>query len=134
MTKSVLIVDDEPAIVNVLKLRVEAVGWRALSAHDGVSGLQLARMHHPDLIILDIRMPQQDGLQTLSEIRNSPDIAGIPVVMISGAPDDSQAAFAAGANAFLTKPHRTYDFLQVISDLSNVRAPVTGPECRHSSI
>lgn len=122
MKKCALIVDDEPAIVTGLRLRLEAVGWRTLTANDGLNCLRLATRHRPDLVVLDVRMPDQDGLQTLAEIRNCPETADIPVVMISGSAEDRQEALHAGANAFLTKPHRTHDFLQVISDLADTRA------------
>lgn len=133
MTKCALIVDDEPAIVTGLRLRLEAVGWRTLAANDGTNCLQLTARFQPDLVILDVRMPDQDGLQTLSEIRNCPETADIPVVMISGSAEDSQAAFDAGANAFLTKPHRTHDFLQVISGLAESRADARS-QCPHPTI
>jgi CheY-like chemotaxis protein len=82
----VLVIDDEPDIATYVKVLFEDHGYRALSATDGSRGLELARRHLPDAICLDISMPAPSGLKVYRTLRDDPDTAAIPVVMLTGVP------------------------------------------------
>lgn len=114
MCKTVLIIDDEWTIQQALKARLSAHGFAVHMAGDGVSGLEAARAIGPDVILLDIRMPDIDGFETFRRLRTDPAIAGIPVIFLTANVQDStrQEARSAGAAGFLCKP---YDAQQVMS-------------------
>ncbi|MBI3464445.1 MAG: response regulator [Planctomycetes bacterium] len=104
-SKRVLIIDDERAIVRGMALRLQMAGYETIRAYDGQQGLTAAIAERPDAIILDICMPNVDGLATLAALRAREETKRIPVVMASGNSADQQVAMSAGACLFLTKPY-----------------------------
>jgi DNA-binding response OmpR family regulator len=103
--RTVLMIDDNHEIGKAAVLRLRAAGYRTLLACDGESGVALAVEGHPDVILLDVRMPRKDGLTALGELKNRTDTSHIPVVMLSASLVDRQAALDAGARYFLSKPY-----------------------------
>ena len=102
---TVLIVDDEVPIVDLLADIVEERGHVALRADNGAKGLELARAARPDLIISDIMMPLLDGYALLSALRSEPDLAHTTIVLVSaGFPRAGQLAANAQADIYLRKP------------------------------
>ena len=82
--KKILIVDDEEDIQKLLKIRLEQEGFIVLIAGDGEEGIRLSELEMPDLIILDIMMPNIDGYSCLKEIRRIPKTKNVPILMMSG--------------------------------------------------
>ena len=107
---TILVADDDPTIVRLLTLTLEQDGFRVLSASDGEAALRLARLEHPDLILLDWQMPNADGMEVTRRLRNEPDPAlrDVPVVLITvqSGPENTAAGFAGGVTDYLTKPFR----------------------------
>ncbi len=101
--QSVLVIDDDPAIRDILTRVLMAEGIRSLTASDGAEGLARAREHQPDLIILDVMMPKIDGWSVLSALKSDPQLADIPVIMQS-VRDDRDLGFMLGASEYLVKP------------------------------
>lgn len=103
MSKSILIIDDDPQLCRLLKKCMETEGYKADYAHTGSEGLRLIKNHDYHLIILDIMMPQMDGIATLTEIRK---IRNTPVLMLTAKGDemDKVLGLRAGADDYLTKP------------------------------
>jgi CheY-like chemotaxis protein len=115
--KKVLVVDDDREVNSCLGLRLEAAGFEVLSAFDGNEGLATAIERHPDAVVLDVRMPNKDGLTMLRELRSSSnEVRDTPVVMLSASVRDQHRALEAGASYFVTKP---YDAKDVISALES---------------
>ncbi len=83
-TKRVLIVDDEPDVVDYLEMVLRDNGYDTLSARDGSQALDLARTEKPDLVTLDISMPKASGTRFYKAIRSEPELASIPVVIVTG--------------------------------------------------
>lgn len=84
----VLIADDDPEAVELLKMLVEREGCEVIVAHDGALALEMAReLPRPDLVLLDLELPVMDGRAFLAALRSDPSLSGIPVVVVSGAPD-----------------------------------------------
>ncbi|MDQ5902346.1 MAG: hypothetical protein QG606_562 [Patescibacteria group bacterium] len=81
--KTICIIDDDPDILTMYRLRFEQDGYFVLVAVNGETGLTLVRSAHPDVIILDIHMPQMDGISVLSELNRDPELAQIPVIILS---------------------------------------------------
>lgn len=100
---TVLVVDDDPVLRKVLQHMLVADGHSVVTTASATDALQLAREHRPALIALDVLLPGTDGLAVLAELKADPELAGIPVVMLSATEDRGQAA-ELGARDFLTKP------------------------------
>jgi len=83
MSKKVLVVDDELDMRTFITTLLETEGFKPLSAEDGIKGLEVAREKKPALIILDVMMPRESGITMYREIKTSPDLKDIPVIMLS---------------------------------------------------
>ena len=99
----ILVVDDEERIVNFLRAKLKASGYEVLTASNGIEGLEQAQAQEPDLIVLDLLMPQMDGLEMLKELRG---FAAIPVIILTakGADTDRIKGLQLGADDYLPKP------------------------------
>ncbi len=100
---TVLIVDDDPDARHIIGSHLESDGYRLVFAESGAQGLELARTERPDVITLDIMMPQVDGWSVLIALKREPELARIPVVLVSMV-DNRSLGFALGAAAVLPKP------------------------------
>lgn len=115
MVKKILIIDDDPEIVSYLKDVFQEVGYATVSARDGVEGIEMAQVHAPDLITLDMEMPARGGALFYVKLRQEPRLADIPVVIISGAPS---SALAVGKGVpVLTKPIDPAKTLRVVKEM-----------------
>ena len=99
----VLIIDDDEQMIGILKHHLEKHGYKVASAADGNHGLKLARELIPDIITLDVMMPDLDGWTVLSRLKAEPETADIPVVMLTML-EDREMGFSLGAAEYLTKP------------------------------
>ena len=110
VSATVLIVDDEPDIVQLLTITLRSEGFRLLSANDGAAALAIARAERPDLILLDWNMPGASGLDVCRALRAEPDrhLRETPVVLVTGQAEaeDTAAGFAAGVTDYMTKPFK----------------------------
>ena len=106
MLRKILVVDDEADILNFLELVLAERSYQVLTASSGQQALSQARQHAPDLILLDIMMPQMDGWEVLRLLRVDPRTAGIPVAMISARTDakDRVQGLQEGALDYICKP------------------------------
>ncbi len=102
----ILIVDDNPANVDILQTRLASHNYDILTAADGEAGLALAREKQPDLILLDIMMPKVDGIEVCRILRADPSLPFMPIIMVTAKTDskDIVAGLEAGADEYLTKP------------------------------
>lgn len=112
----VLVVDDEPKIVQTLQDRLEMNGYEVLAAYDGREGLDMAVDHKPDVILLDIIMPFMDGLQMLEMLRENDGCQNIPVIMLTARsqPSDMERAKKAGIEDYIVKPFNFKELLEKI--------------------
>jgi DNA-binding response OmpR family regulator len=102
----VLVVDDEPAIRLVCRLNLQTAGFETIEAPDGKAALELARSERPDLILLDIMLPNVDGFTVAEELVAAAETREIPIVFITARSDvkDQRRGYDAGGVAFMTKP------------------------------
>jgi DNA-binding response OmpR family regulator len=119
----VLVVDDDQEVNSCLGVRLEAAGYEVLSAFDGEQGLAAAIEHHPDAIVLDLRMPVKDGLTMLQEMRTNDEVGRTPVVVLSANIRDQHRALEAGANYFVAKPYEAATVLSAIKSSLSERSP-----------
>lgn len=102
----ILIVDDNPANVEILKMRLAANNYEIITASDGEAGLAMARDRQPDLILLDIMMPKMDGFEVCRRLKADPSLPFMPIIMVTAKTDskDVVAGLEAGGDEYLTKP------------------------------
>jgi DNA-binding response OmpR family regulator len=103
---TVLIADDEPHLLRLVKFRLEREGYHVLTATDGDEALDLARRQQPDLCVLDVMMPKRSGFDVLRELRSDPQLADIKVIMLTARAQDHDvdAGFSLGADDYISKP------------------------------
>lgn len=104
--KKVLIAEDSAVIFQLIRSRLDKEGYFVLHAADGVAAMEMARSHKPDVIVLDMMMPKKDGFAFLEEIKAVPELASIPVIVLSSRlqKEDTERARSLGAYVYLTKP------------------------------
>ena len=119
MPKRVLIVEDNPISMELLREVVEAEGYRVLAATSGSEALSVARAEHPDLILMDIQLPGIDGLTVTRALKAQQDTKEIPIVGVSAyaSHEDIDRALEAGCMAYLPKPLDMPRFLDLLKRL-----------------
>jgi two-component system response regulator RpaA len=115
--KKILVIDDDPGVVNVLKKRLEVLGHEIETAKDGVSGRALIRTFIPDLIILDIVMPKLDGYSLYQEIRSEYNVQKKPLIVLTGKGELADLFKKEGASLVMNKPFKMEDLLSEVSRL-----------------
>lgn len=102
----ILLVDDEPDILAFIGYNLGKEGYQVFTASNGVEAIEMALLHLPQLIILDVMMPEMDGIETCEEIRKIPELSKVMIVFLTARGEDySQiAGFEAGADDYITKP------------------------------
>lgn len=119
-SKRILVIDDEQDIRDGVCYWLKLAGYSPIVAGDGNSGIETAKAQSPEAILLDVRMPEKDGIETLNELRKDGATHEIPVVMLSASLRDEIRALDAGARYFLQKP---YDGTRLLSTISAVLSP-----------
>jgi two-component system alkaline phosphatase synthesis response regulator PhoP len=117
--KKILVVDDEPNLVRSLTFFLSKGGYEVYSAHDGEEALQKMHEVRPDIIFLDVMMPKKSGYEVCQEIRHSPELENIYVIMLSanGQETDREKSLTAGANEFITKPFSPIAVVRRVKEL-----------------
>ena len=117
MAKTVLIVEDEEAVRELEKFILEQVGYDVMEARDGLEGLTKAEFRRPDLILLDLMMPDVSGGRMFDEMRRHPATSGIPIVVVTGKPDAHQIFDdQIGPDNVIMKPFEAETLLARIAD------------------
>jgi DNA-binding response OmpR family regulator len=113
MGRHVLVVEDEPNIVLCLSFLLEQAGYSVATAADGEEALAKARAQRPDTILLDIMLPGVDGYEVCQEIREDPDLAEVPIIILTarGRDVDREKGISLGATEYIVKPFSTADVL-----------------------
>ncbi len=120
MTKRILIIDDDPDILAVAQLALETVGgWDVITAFSGKEGIDLAREERPDAILLDVMMPEMDGIATLRVLQSGSETNAIPVILMTAKvqPADQQRFANLGVIATIVKPFKAMQLSAQISEL-----------------
>lgn len=119
MAETILVVDDDMDILELLKMSLESDGFKVRTASDGYSVLQSARMDPPDLILLDVMMPQKDGFQVIQELKEEEETQAIPVILLTarGQTEDKVRGLDTGADDYITKP---FDLREVTARIEAV--------------
>lgn len=111
--KTILVVDDEPNIVDLLVFNLEKEGYDTIVANDGITAVDMALKEKPDLILLDVMIPKLDGISVCKKIRYALNISNIPILMISARDTESDkiVGLEMGADDYITKPFQTRELM-----------------------
>jgi len=116
MSKTVLVVDDQPHIVRLIQVNLQKEGFQVATASDGVEGIEAVRRLHPDLVILDVIMPRKDGFEVLREIKSDSELAATPVVMLTVKTHNADIVegLREGAELYLPKPFHPKELVSLV--------------------
>lgn len=117
--KRILLIDDHQTVFRLLEAIVRIKGYQLLYADSGQRGIVMAREEQPDMILLDVMMPDLDGFKVCQYLKDSEETKHIPVMFLTarGAEDDLATGRKAGADGFMTKPFQTIDVLNQIETM-----------------
>ena len=119
--KRILLVDDEASILAVASVGLKRAGWSVLTATSGPEGITKAETLKPDAILLDVMMPEMDGMATLKQLQNNPLVQDIPVIFLTAKAQkaDRRRFYASGIEGFITKPFDPTTLASQISGFLN---------------
>ena len=116
MSKIVMIVEDNELNMKLFHDLLEAQGYRTVTTRNGIEALELARQHHPDLILMDIQLPEVSGLEVTKWLKEDPALKSIPVVAVTAfaMKGDEERIREGGCEAYLSKPISVGKFLETV--------------------
>jgi two-component system, OmpR family, alkaline phosphatase synthesis response regulator PhoP len=117
--KRILAVDDEEHMTNLISLHLRNAGYEVTVARDGTEALECLKHGAPDLIVLDIMMPIMDGWEVLKCVREDPEGAGVPVIMLTSRSQNADIArgWQEGVDSYLTKPFNPLELVSLVRRL-----------------
>lgn len=119
MSARVLVVDDDPQVLRLMRVNLELEGYDVVSAPDGEEALEMVLSERPDVVVCDVMMPGMDGLTVLRNLRSNPQTSKIPFVVVSAKAQrsDVKAALDMGADRYITKPFDPQELLDAVDHL-----------------
>ena len=136
MRKKILIVEDDTELLELLRLHLKSAGFAIATARNGIEALKKARSLSPDLVLLDLVLPELDGFAVCETLRKAPATASIPVIMLTGLTSQAarRAGLEAGTRDFITKPVNPQHLVARINELlRHPRGPSSTPRTDKSS-
>lgn len=127
MKNLIMLVDDEPNLRELLRQMLELGGFDVVEAEDGLEALEKLEVVAPDVMILDVMMPNLDGVSLCKKLRAGTAFAGLPIIMVSGKTQHKavKEGLAAGANQYLCKPITVQELLQSVRSLLPAPSPLS---------
>ena len=116
MAKKILAVDDERHIVRLVQINLLKEGYEVVTANNGREALEKMALEKPDLVVLDVMMPEMDGFEALEKMKSNPETANIPVIMLTAKAQDADvfSGWQKGADLYLTKPFNPTELLTFV--------------------
>lgn len=120
MGKHVLLVEDEPNIIEAVSFLLSRDGWRVSTHSNGHDAVEVIEAKQPDLLVLDVMLPGRSGYEILSDVRNSDVVGKTPVLMLTarGQAKDRETAKRLGATRFMTKPFSNAEIIEVLHEMN----------------
>jgi len=117
--KKILIADDRPEVVELVRVTLEGEDYQIIDASDGKEALDKIRGEKPDLVLLDVMMPEMDGFEVLSKLKKDPEAKEIPIIMLTakGQGVDKEKGRQVGASGYITKPFSPSALLNKIEEI-----------------
>jgi two-component system, OmpR family, alkaline phosphatase synthesis response regulator PhoP len=134
--RKVLVIDDEPGIIEIVETNLEGDGFEVISASNGKEGLEKIKQEAPELVVLDVMMPEMDGWEVLRNLERDPETAGLPVIMLTAkaADEDYIYGLEEGAVEYITKPFLPQELVNRIKITLMVLNPRMRDERRRNLI
>jgi len=119
MAKKILAVDDERHIVRLVQINLQKEGYDVTTASNGREALEKVAENKPDLIVMDVMMPEMDGFEALKRLKENPETAEVPVIMLTAKAQDADVfrGWQSGADLYLTKPFNPSELLTFVKRL-----------------
>ncbi|WIY25280.1 response regulator transcription factor [Parasedimentitalea psychrophila] len=119
MGRHVVLVEDEPNIIEAIRFLLTREGWTVEAHSDGSDAVEVIKAANPDLVILDLMLPGKSGMEIIKDLRNEEDLRNLPVLMLTarGQARDREMAEKAGVSRFMTKPFSNTEVLAAVRDL-----------------
>jgi DNA-binding response OmpR family regulator len=116
LRKKILIIDDERDIIKAVTIRLQTSGYEVISALNCAQGVSMVRQEMPDLVILDVRMPSDDGFSVVENLRQSDRTYRIPIIFLTGSPERNteERAMRVGARFYIKKPYDSEELLDAV--------------------
>lgn len=116
MPRKILTCDDEKHIVRLIQVNLERQGYEVITAFNGAECLELVAADHPDLIVLDVMMPEMTGFEVLEALKKNPETAEIPVIMLTARAQDADVlrGWQSGVECYLTKPFNPMELIAFV--------------------
>ncbi len=122
----VLVVDDEEDFAKALRIRLKANGYDVVLARDSIQAIMVANHEKPDLIILDIMIPGEDGFNVLERLKQAAATRTIPIIFLTGVPGGEGRAYKSGACGYIMKPYQPEELLEAIHKALHTKEVQTG--------
>ncbi len=117
--KRVLLVDDEPNILLAIEFLLKKEGYTIQKAFDGQQALDVAASFRPDIIVLDVMMPELNGFEVAQRIRNMPNMEDVRIIFLTakGTPNDKMTGYSSGGEIYLIKPFDNDELVRIVKEL-----------------
>jgi CheY-like chemotaxis protein len=121
MKKKILLVEDHPVAAGMMQFQMECLGYEVAVVSDGLEAIKMASLARPDLIVLDMRMPQLNGYDTAKRFRVTPELKGVPILAATAyaEPGAREKCLASGCDDYISKPFHHRELADAISKLLN---------------
>jgi DNA-binding response OmpR family regulator len=119
MPRTILVVDDDPVILQLLQVNFEMEGFAVITAADGEEGVERARSDHPDVVVCDVMMPRMSGTELVAKLRADPATEALPILLLTAKAQqtDIGAGLDVGADDYVTKPFDPFDLVDRVNRL-----------------
>lgn len=116
MTRKILTCDDEKHIVRLIQVNLERQGYEVITAYNGKECLEKVEAEHPDLIVLDVMMPEMTGFEVLEVLKKNPETENIPIIMLTARAQDADVlrGWQSGVECYLTKPFNPMELIAFV--------------------
>ncbi len=130
MAKKILAVDDERHILRLVQINLEKAGYEVITANNGREAVEKVRAEHPDLVVMDVMMPEMTGFEALQALKEDPATSSIPVVMLTAKAQDADVfhGWQSGADLYLTKPFNPLELLTFVKRILDAQAEALNAE------
>jgi two-component system cell cycle response regulator DivK len=124
MSGLILVVEDHEDNRRILRDLLTSAGFEFIEAETGLDGVKMAKLHQPDLILMDLQLPGIDGYEAARQIRSEPTLSSVAIIAVTSyaLSGDEQRALAAGCNAYVSKPYSPRQLLAKIRELLSISA------------
>ena len=128
MAKKILAVDDEKHILRLVQINLEKAGYEVVTGTNGREAVEKVRSEKPELVVMDVMMPEMDGFEALKQLKADPETANIPVIMLTAKAQDADVfhGWQSGADLYLTKPFNPMELLTFVKRIFDAKGDADG--------